>query len=104
MKPLTQQMSSAQFLLHITHTSLAQPEMIWTDYWMPAATWKLTDKFVKLRWQAAHVYSIESTTCDVSPNFLVLWLEALRRPRSSDLHGAEEKINALQLCSMTQYC
>jgi len=59
----------------------------------------LTDRFVKLRWQAAHVYSMESTTCDVSPNFLLRSLVALRRPRSSGLYEAEDKTTTLQSCS-----
>ena len=51
---------------------------------------------MKLRWQAAHVYSMESTTCDVSPNFLLRSLVALRRPRSSGLYEAEDKTTTLQ--------
>lgn len=82
---------------------------MWSDIFLFLVTahyanWILTDRFVKLRWQAAHVYSMESTTCDVSPNFLLLSLVALRRPRSSGLCEAEHKTKQLHYRHVQPQC
>ena len=81
---------------------------MWSDIFLFLFTaqetnWILTDRFVKLRWQAAHVYSMESTTCDVSPNFLLRSLVARRRPRSSGLYEAEDKTTTLKSCSLSKF-